>query len=407
METSAVYRVSTDRLGRDKRSKYGLDHKASLYDVKTDDQAFIELQQYADFQNILSKKLCDDLDKDEIYSSRQPPLLLENDAVEGDFPFQKYHHPALTISHQKPQLPSPVVIPVRKAEDHGSRLVRAYAPSLMECGINQNTFLHFIDTFNASIRGLPTSDIGDITTLDPSLRVAGSMDSVLSSSAVLAAEKVSISSDQSTSIMNLANEQLFNPHGLHAMVINPSPDAKVTSPVTDTKSSHLDHSANVQSFHARPSSTARLVFLEDYMPSLKKENIDRGENMVQPGQRRRRRKSSTSTMIPEILPSTRRSPKKRFSAAIRGAVSGSGKAERAFMERVKAKENAKSGDEEENEMDSLMDAPYLLVMNYPISTRETISYLDQKMDEPPPMYEKRMPAQRQFRRRQDYCVPTL
>jgi hypothetical protein len=178
MEAVAEHRMPSDRLTLGKRSKPGIEHEMSSYGTLSpttdyqilmyqlqelsteskpvnqfqgDDQAFIALQHYADFQAVLSKRLCDDLDRVEIYSSLQPRILLENDVVEGDFPFQKYAHPPLTISPAN-QLPSPIVIPVKKAEDHGRRLVRAYAPSLMECGINQNTFLHFIDTLNASIR---------------------------------------------------------------------------------------------------------------------------------------------------------------------------------------------------------------------------------------------------------------
>lgn len=178
MEAAAEHRLSSDRLTVEKKTKPDIKYKMSPYSmyspttnyqilmyqlqelskesrtekqIQGDDQAFLDLQHYADFQAVLSKRLCDDLDRDETYSSLQPRILLEND-VGGDFPFQKYQHPPLTISPAKPQLPSPVVIPVKRAEDHGRRLVRAYAPSLMECGINQNTFLHFIDTFNASIR---------------------------------------------------------------------------------------------------------------------------------------------------------------------------------------------------------------------------------------------------------------
>jgi hypothetical protein len=225
---------------------------------------------------------------------------------------------------------------------------------------------------------------------------------------------------RSSSFLDLANDQLFNPHGIHVMVKNSGTDEKAPTSIVDTERLH-SNSANLPSFLPELSTAAHLVFLEDYMPSLKEERVDGNKDTREIGQRRRR-KSSTPTKTCEFPLTTHRSPKKQFLRAVRGILSGPRKEERGFMERVKSREAAKHSDGEvmEPEMVCLSskkrevtnsyqvsDASYLLIVNYPFERSETISNLDQKMEEPPLVYERRMPAQRQLRRRQDYCVPTL
>ena len=52
-----------------------------------------------------------------------------------------------------PSIPSgrlscPVIIPQRRPEDKSRGWLRAYAPALMECGIDQAEFISFIESFN-------------------------------------------------------------------------------------------------------------------------------------------------------------------------------------------------------------------------------------------------------------------
>ena len=119
-------------------------------EIQGDHQTLLEIQRYADFQAGLSKTSYDDLDRNGTFSFHKPRILLEKDLFKEDPPKQKYKDTNPTSRKANP-LQSPVVIPMRDAEIHGSRLSRAYAPALEKCGINQNTFLHFIDSFNASI----------------------------------------------------------------------------------------------------------------------------------------------------------------------------------------------------------------------------------------------------------------
>ena len=55
--------------------------------------------------------------------------------------------PNLSITKQG-GLPCPVIIPQRRPENQSRGWIRAYAPALMDCGIDQRQFLSFLDGFN-------------------------------------------------------------------------------------------------------------------------------------------------------------------------------------------------------------------------------------------------------------------
>ena len=55
-------------------------------------------------------------------------------------------HPAPT--HPLGRLPCPVIIPQRRPRTKSRGFVRAYAPVLADCGIDQDTFLEFLKTFH-------------------------------------------------------------------------------------------------------------------------------------------------------------------------------------------------------------------------------------------------------------------
>lgn len=55
-------------------------------------------------------------------------------------------HPAPT--HETGRLPCPVIIPQRRPRTKSRGFVRAYAPVLADCGIDQDTFLEFLKTFH-------------------------------------------------------------------------------------------------------------------------------------------------------------------------------------------------------------------------------------------------------------------
>jgi hypothetical protein len=56
---------------------------------------------------------------------------------------------------RKGRLPCPVILPQRRPRDKKRGFVRAYAPVLEDCGIDQTTFLDFLKTFHASCKEDP------------------------------------------------------------------------------------------------------------------------------------------------------------------------------------------------------------------------------------------------------------
>lgn len=119
--------------------------------VANDHEAFIELQQYADFQNILSQRVCDDLDSAESLNQQIDPRLLKHDLAEGPVFSNYYARSALSPAGSRQGLSIPVSITTKRRSQELNGWERTYAPSLLEYGITQNTFLNFIDKFNETI----------------------------------------------------------------------------------------------------------------------------------------------------------------------------------------------------------------------------------------------------------------
>ena len=62
-----------------------------------------------------------------------------------------HEHPPPAYSSEGPgicQLPFPVIIPQRRPQNKSRGFVRAYAPVLSDCGIDQNTFIDFLKSFD-------------------------------------------------------------------------------------------------------------------------------------------------------------------------------------------------------------------------------------------------------------------
>jgi hypothetical protein len=72
------------------------------------------------------------------------------------------------------KLPCPVVIPQRRPRDKKRGFVRAYAPVLNDCGIDQATFLDFLKTFYAASKASPYLQVINIAAM-----IAGSVPSVI------------------------------------------------------------------------------------------------------------------------------------------------------------------------------------------------------------------------------------
>lgn len=73
-------------------------------------------------------------------------------------------HPPPAYSHtlRLGKLPCPVIIPQRRPRDKKRGFIRAYAPVLADCGIDQATFLDFLKSFHQSSKASPWLNVINI-----------------------------------------------------------------------------------------------------------------------------------------------------------------------------------------------------------------------------------------------------
>ncbi|KAJ6111239.1 hypothetical protein N7486_003474 [Penicillium sp. IBT 16267x] len=88
-----------------------------------------------------------------------PPQYTEIDEARLAHQFA-YAHPApppYTVKEDLPQprLSAPVVLPQRRPETRDRGFIRAYAPALAECGIDQTMFIDFLNTAEKACQATP------------------------------------------------------------------------------------------------------------------------------------------------------------------------------------------------------------------------------------------------------------
>lgn len=84
-----------------------------------------------------------------------PPTSSDQECVTGIAP-------VVTLMDDTSRLPRAVVIPQRRPSDRARGFVRAYAPDLLRCGIDQAIFLRFIDGLNKSVACNPVVEAVDL-----------------------------------------------------------------------------------------------------------------------------------------------------------------------------------------------------------------------------------------------------
>lgn len=99
-----------------------------------------------------------------IHTTSQPVVREDRSAQESPQADQDRYHAHATSPDQsssaqiittpigdESRLPHAVVIPQRRPSDRARGFIRAYAPDLLRCGIDQVTFLRFVDGLNKSV----------------------------------------------------------------------------------------------------------------------------------------------------------------------------------------------------------------------------------------------------------------
>ncbi|KAL1860882.1 hypothetical protein Plec18167_003836 [Paecilomyces lecythidis] len=135
------------------------------------------------------------------------------------------------VIHRAPPMPSekipltfPVIIPQRRPRKKARGFIRAYAPDLNPCGIDQDTFLHFLHNFDLASEASPW-----LKTIYTSAGIVGFIPGHITlavSIAVQVAAGTAIelqSRYKANRYLDQMNKDLFMPRGLYVMVMRYKP----------------------------------------------------------------------------------------------------------------------------------------------------------------------------------------
>ncbi|KAF7896746.1 uncharacterized protein EAF01_009149 [Botrytis porri] len=192
-----------------------------------DEDAYQDLQAYADYQNTLSDRISADIGRDENYRkylTANPRAQPMRNAYERDVSFYSHELPEQRIQPAR-GLSCPVILPQRRPEAQSRGIIRAYSLELAGCGIDQDTFLDFIDDFNEAHKASPYLDAVNVAAQGVGFApgISPMIVSMVVPIAVRAAKGYQ-TQRQSSSFLDRANANLFVPHGLFAMVLTFRPD---------------------------------------------------------------------------------------------------------------------------------------------------------------------------------------
>ncbi|KAG4439018.1 hypothetical protein IFR05_005482 [Cadophora sp. M221] len=180
-------------------------------------EAFQELQSYADFQNALSEKVLNDLAMEDDSTSHGFQQQFKYDGS-AQYPFNSHYGSQSQL--RQALLPYPVIIP-QHLHQEGHGWPRTYSPSLMNCGIGQQAFLNFIDSFNESLKLSPQLDVVNVAKLYSDIGWRSPSSDL--STAIPAAIRLAKSADSDGSYLAHTNDVMFQVRGLFAMIVTSVP----------------------------------------------------------------------------------------------------------------------------------------------------------------------------------------
>ncbi|OOQ86450.1 hypothetical protein PEBR_21418 [Penicillium brasilianum] len=132
-----------------------------------------------------------------------------------------------------PQLSAPVVLPQRRPKNRDRGFIRAYAPTLNECGIDQEMFIDFLNTAEKACQAakwLNAINLASIGTM-----WLPTVTGLAVSIAIQIATDVAIAADgrrKTNTFFDKMNKEFFQPRGLYCLLMtwNPElPDAPATT----------------------------------------------------------------------------------------------------------------------------------------------------------------------------------
>ena len=137
-------------------------------------------------------------------------------------------------------LPCPVIIPQRRPHDKKRGFIRAYAPVLQPCGIDQEAFLSFLKAMHQSSKASPIFSVINIASLVAGVvpSITAQIVSAVAQAAALAAIEVqgNMRTNNFLTQMNLA---YFRPRGLFCLIFKYKPEDAATHEAVDISSTIL------------------------------------------------------------------------------------------------------------------------------------------------------------------------
>ncbi|KAK1658495.1 hypothetical protein BDP55DRAFT_682763 [Colletotrichum godetiae] len=142
------------------------------------------------------------------------------------FAFIKRHPLTVSESYEcRQRLALPVLVPQRRPEKRARGFIRAYAPILVNVGIDQDIFLDFIDTFNKSLKPNPWISAVNLAGFagealpDPASLLFGFAVEI-ATEAIMEGQSLICSNK----FLDCVNAEFFIPRGLICLVVTWQPD---------------------------------------------------------------------------------------------------------------------------------------------------------------------------------------
>ncbi|KAG8531975.1 uncharacterized protein KY384_003611 [Bacidia gigantensis] len=178
------------------------------------------------------------------------------DALVAEF---AQRHPPPPYTLQSATLANPVIIPQTRPGTKFRGFVRAYAPALQGCGIDESTFMDFHENMHKAVNKQGWFHVSNIavglSVLSYTVAVAPSV--VVHATAVVVHTSIEAArrmwmAKQTNSYLDQMNEKLFKPRGLYAMIMAYKPTSSEASQLVDVNT-HVASSVAQRDGHHKSS----------------------------------------------------------------------------------------------------------------------------------------------------------
>ncbi|KAM3074275.1 hypothetical protein ACMFMF_006292 [Clarireedia jacksonii] len=144
------------------------------------------------------------------------------------------NHPPPAPNSTQAKLPCPVILPQRRPRDKKRGFIRAYAPLLQDCGIDQATFLEFLETFYQSSKSSPWLNV-----INAAAGIVGFVPGPITMGVSIATQfVVGVAMElqfrsRSNTFLDKINNEFFMPRGLYCLVLSYKPESSATHAPVD------------------------------------------------------------------------------------------------------------------------------------------------------------------------------